>query len=119
MLLTPVRSAGPAFRVSTKACRITSGCSTFKARRFRGRIFAEIVSGVPDGFRVNQAGYISTIAMNGIRCLGPSGRCLGKIHFPSKNSNTCFGGATGTNMFITPSDTIWPVRSNRTEAAHA
>lgn len=82
-----------------------------------GRIFAEIMPGVPDGFRVDHAGLIWSSAMDGIHCLDPAGQCLGKIRLPAQTSNICFGGKSGTDMFITSSDSVWWVRSNRTDAA--
>lgn len=84
-----------------------------------GRVFAEIMPGIPDGFRVDHEGLIWTSAMDGIHCLDPVGNCLGKIRLPAQTSNICFGGDSGTDMFITSSDSVWWVRSNRTDAAHA
>lgn len=83
-----------------------------------GRVFAEITPGVPDGFRVDHEGFIWTSAFDGIQCLDQAGVCLGKIRLPSQTSNICFGGASGTDMFITSTDTVWRVRSNRSDAAH-
>ncbi len=83
-----------------------------------GHVFAEITPGVPDGFRVDHAGLIWTSAMDGIHCLDPAGQCLGKIRLPAQTSNICFGGKSGTDMFITSSDSVWWVRSNRADAAH-
>jgi len=83
------------------------------------RVFAEIMPGVPDGFRVDQGGLIWTSALDGIHCLDGTGQCLGKIRLPAQTSNICFGGTAGTDMFITASDSVWWVRSNRTDAAHA
>ncbi|WP_298972495.1 SMP-30/gluconolactonase/LRE family protein [uncultured Roseobacter sp.] len=83
-----------------------------------GQVFAEITPGVPDGFRVDHEGLIWTSALDGIHCLDQAGACLGKIRLPSQTSNICFGGDTGTEMFITSSDSVWRVRSNRSDAAH-
>lgn len=82
-----------------------------------GRVFAEIMPGVPDGFRVDHDGLIWTSALDGIHCLDATGQCLGKIRLPAQTSNICFGGAFGTDMFITSSDSVWWVRSNRIDAA--
>lgn len=82
-----------------------------------GAVFAEIEPGVPDGLRVDHEGFVWTSAMDGIRCLSPEGACLGKILLPSPTSNLCFGGADGTDMFITSSDKVWRVRSSRRDAA--
>ncbi len=83
-----------------------------------GDVFAEIEPGVPDGFRVDRAGHVWTSAMDGVRCLTPEGDCLGKILLPKPTANLCFGGADGTDIFITASDTVWRVRSTRRDAAH-
>lgn len=83
-----------------------------------GRVFAEITPGVPDGLRVDHEGFIWTSAFDGIQCLDQAGACLGKIRLLSQTSNICFGGASGTDMFITSSDAVWRVRSNRSDAAH-
>ena len=83
-----------------------------------GRVFAEITPGVPDGFRVDHEGFVWTSALDGIHCLDQTGTCLGKIRLPSQTSNICFGGASGTDMYVTSSDTVWRVRSNRSDAAH-
>lgn len=82
-----------------------------------GEVFAEITPGVPDGFRVDTAGYVWTSAMDGVRCLAPDGHCLGKIRLPSQTSNLCFGGDDGTDIFITASDKVWHVKSTRRDAA--
>ncbi|MFS4579994.1 SMP-30/gluconolactonase/LRE family protein [Phaeobacter sp. C3_T13_0] len=84
-----------------------------------GRVFVEIMPGVPDGFRVDHEGLIWTSALDGIHCLDTAGQCLGKIKLPAQTSNICFGGASGTDMFITSSDSVWWVRSSRTDAAQA
>ena len=81
-----------------------------------GQVFAVIEPGVPDGLRVDHDGNVWTSAMDGIRCLSPEGRCLGKILLPAATSNLCFGGADGTDMFITASDTVWRVRTTRRDA---
>lgn len=83
-----------------------------------GRVFAEIMPGVPDGFRIDHGGLIWTSALDGIHCLDQAGECLGKVRLPAQTSNICFGGKTGTDMFITSSDSVWRVRSNRGDAAH-
>lgn len=84
-----------------------------------GRVFAEITPGVPDGLRIDHGGLVWTSALDGIQCLDHEGNCLGKIRLPAQTSNLCFGGPSGTEMFITCSGMIWRVRSHRTDAAHA
>ncbi|MBU2960553.1 SMP-30/gluconolactonase/LRE family protein [Citreicella sp. C3M06] len=82
-----------------------------------GRVFATITPGVPDGLRVDHEGNVWSSALDGVHCLAPDGRCLGKICLPAQTSNLCFGGPEGTDMFITASDRVWRVRTMRRDAA--
>lgn len=83
-----------------------------------GRVFAVIAPGVPDGFRVDQEGYVWTSALDGVHCLSPAGALIGKIWLPQQTSNLCFGGADGQTMFITSSDKVYRVHTTRRDAAH-
>ena len=82
------------------------------------RVFTEINPGVPDGFRVDTMDYIWTSALDGIQCFTPEGKMLGKILLPTQTSNCCFGGATGTDLFITSSDSVYRVKTTRTDATY-
>ena len=81
-----------------------------------GDVFADIHPGVPDGLRVDHEGYVWTSAMDGIRCLDTDGALIGKIVLPAPTSNLCFGGESGTDMFITSSDKVYRVRTTRRDA---
>ena len=82
------------------------------------RIFAVVAPGVPDGLRVDQGGFVWTSALDGVHCLSPEGALIGKILLPSQTSNICFGGPDGKTMFITSSDKVYRVHSQRRDAAH-
>ena len=82
------------------------------------RVFAVIAPGVPDGFRIDHEGYIWTSALDGIHCLSPDGMLIGKILLPQQTSNLCFGGPNGETMFITSSDKVYRIKSNRQDASH-
>lgn len=84
-----------------------------------GRVFAVVAPGIPDGFRVDQQGYVWTSALDGIHCLSPEGALVGKILLPAQTSNVCFGGESGKTMFITSSDKVYRVHSNCRDAAQA
>ena len=77
------------------------------------RIFKEISPGVPDGFRVDTKGYIWTSAGDGIHCLNSDAELMGKILLPETTSNCCFGGESGTDLFITSSSHVYCVRTNQ------
>ncbi|MEM9318269.1 MAG: SMP-30/gluconolactonase/LRE family protein [Pseudomonadota bacterium] len=83
-----------------------------------GRVFTEIMPGVPDGLRVDHEGYVWSSALDGIQCFAPTGEMIGKILLPSQTSNLCFGGPDGQTIFITSSDKVWRVSSSRRDAAH-
>ncbi|MEM8693327.1 MAG: SMP-30/gluconolactonase/LRE family protein [Pseudomonadota bacterium] len=82
------------------------------------RVFAVVAPGVPDGFRVDQEGFVWTSALDGVHCLSPEGALIGKIWLPQQTSNLCFGGADGRTMFITSSDKVYRVESSRRDASH-
>ncbi|MEM1362277.1 MAG: SMP-30/gluconolactonase/LRE family protein [Pseudomonadota bacterium] len=82
------------------------------------RVFAVIAPGVPDGLRVDHEGFVWTSALDGIHCLSPEGALMGKIHLPAQTANLCFGGSSGTEIFITSSDKVYRVESTRRDAAH-
>ncbi len=82
-----------------------------------GTVFYDVEPGVPDGLRVDNEGFVWTSAMDGIHCLTPEAQLIGKIRLPNPTSNLCFGGSEGTDMFITSSDSVYRVRSNRRDAA--
>lgn len=76
----------------------------------RGRVFAELDSGVPDGFRVDEAGRVWSSAGDGIHVFEPDGTLLGKILVPEKVSNCEFGGEDRRTLFITASTSLYAVR---------
>ena len=76
---------------------------------FNSRVLAVIEPGVPDGFRVDIEDRIWTSALDGIRCLTPSGELIGKILLPETTSNCCFGGASGTDLFTTSSNHVYRI----------
>lgn len=80
------------------------------------RVLAVIEPGVPDGLRVDSEGYLWCSAGDGIRCLSPDGELIGKILMPNAVANCCFGGDSGSDLFITASDCVYRVRSSRQSA---
>ncbi len=76
-----------------------------------GRVFATIKPGVPDGFRIDVDGRVWTSSADGIHCLRPDGRRIGRIELPDTTANCCFGGDDGTDLFITSSGSVYRVRT--------
>ena len=77
-----------------------------------GEIFAECTSGLFDGFRVDRAGRIWSSAADGVHCLAPDGRLVGKIHIPELVANVCFGGPKLNRLFICGTTSLYSVFLN-------
>ena len=77
-----------------------------------GEIFAECTSGLFDGFRVDRAGRIWSSAADGVHCLAPDGRLIGKIHIPELVANVCFGGPKLNRLFICGTTSLYSVFLN-------
>ena len=65
-----------------------------------GEVFAECTAGLFDGFRFDREGRIWTSAADGVHCLAPDGRLIGKIVIPEMVANVCFGGPKLNRLFI-------------------
>ena len=78
----------------------------------KGRVFAEISPGVPDGFRIDTDGNVFTSASDGIQVFTPSGVMLGKILVPERTANCAFGGKNRETLFITASTSLYSIAMN-------
>ena len=78
----------------------------------KGRVFAEISPGVPDGFRVDTDGNVFTSESDGIQVFTPSGVMLGKILVPERTANCAFGGKNRETLFITASTSLYSIAMN-------
>lgn len=74
-----------------------------------GDVFHVIEPGCADGIRLDQAGNLWSSARDGVHCIAPDGRRLGKILVPETVSNICFGGRHGHRLFITATTSIYAV----------
>lgn len=77
-----------------------------------GRLFSECSNGMYDGLRVDSAGHIWTSAGDGVHCLDPDGRLIGRILIPETVSNVCFGGPEKNRLFITATRCLYAVYLN-------
>jgi gluconolactonase len=82
-------------------------------RPVNGRIFHTISPGCADGIRVDNDGNLWSSAADGVHCIGPDGRLLGKILVPEVVSNICFGGRAKHRLFITATTSLYSVILNR------
>lgn len=88
-------------QVTADACGLTGG-----------EIFAESDAGFFDGLRLDRDGRVWTSAGDGVHCLAPDGRLIGKIRIPEITANVCFGGAKMNRLFITATTSLYAVYLN-------
>jgi gluconolactonase len=74
-----------------------------------GRHFHAISHGHADGFRLDSDGNIWSSAADGVHCVAPDGRLLGKILLPERAANLCFGGRAKHEMYITATTSLYRV----------
>jgi len=79
----------------------------------QGTVFHTVDVGASDGFRLDEDGNIWTSSGDGVQCISPDGRLLGKIFVPERVSNVCFGGRAKQQLFITASTSIYSIKLNR------
>ncbi len=78
-----------------------------------GRLFHKIVPGCAGGIRVDNDGNLWSSATDGVHCIAPDGRLLGKILVPERVSNICFGGRAKHEFYITATTSLYRVTLNR------
>jgi gluconolactonase len=82
-------------------------------RPVNGRIFHKVDKGCADGIRCDTDGNLWSSAGDGVHCIAPDGRLLGKILVPEVVSNICFGGRAKHRLFITATTSLYSVILNR------
>ena len=78
-----------------------------------GDIFHKIEPGYADGLCVDEDGNLWSSAGDGVHCIDPDGRLLGKVLVPHRVSNLTFGGACRDRLFIGGSHTLYAIFLNR------
>jgi gluconolactonase len=78
-----------------------------------GDIFHKIAPGYADGLCVDAEGNLWSSAADGVHCIDPDGRLLGKVLVPYRVSNLCFGGVLKNRLFIGGSHTLYAIFLNR------
>ena len=78
-----------------------------------GSVFHTIAPGYCDGLRLDEDGNVWSSAADGVHCIDPDGRLLGKILVPYRVSNITFGGIHRNRLFIGGSHTLYSIFLNR------
>jgi gluconolactonase len=78
-----------------------------------GDLFHKIDPGYCDGMRVDEDGNVWSSAADGVHCISPNGKLLGKILVPYRVSNLVFGGLAKNRLFIGGSHTLYAIFLNR------
>jgi gluconolactonase len=80
------------------------------------RVFCDIQTGIPDGFRLDVQGNLWTSTNVGVECYAPDGTLLGRINVPEIVANVTFGGKRRNRLFITATTSLYAVYVNTTGA---
>jgi gluconolactonase len=82
-----------------------------------GEIFHTIQPGMADGIRCDETGNLWSSAGDGVHCIDPAGKLLGKILVPATVSNIAFGGRQLSRLFICAGSTLYAIYTNVRGAA--
>jgi gluconolactonase len=78
-----------------------------------GEIFHKVEPGYADGLCIDEEGNLWASAADGVHCIDPNGRLLGKVLIPYRVSNLTFGGPFKNRLFIGGSHTLYAIFLNR------
>ena len=84
-----------------------------RGRLSGGDVFHKIEPGYADGMCVDDEGNLWSSAADGVHCIDPTGRLLGKILVPHRVANLTFGGPLKNRLFIGASQTLCAIFLNR------
>ena len=83
-----------------------------KGKLHGGDIFHKIEPGYADGLCMDERGNLWSSAADGVHCIDPHGRLLGKVLVPYRVSNLTFGGPSRNRLFIGGSHTLYAIFLN-------
>ncbi|MEZ5830562.1 MAG: SMP-30/gluconolactonase/LRE family protein [Dongiaceae bacterium] len=78
------------------------------------RVFCDIKTGIPDGFRIDVNGNLWTSCHAGVECYAPDGTLLGRINVPEIVANVTFGGKRRNRLFIAATTSLYAIYVNTT-----
>lgn len=75
------------------------------------RPFATVRPGASDGFRCDVNGNIWTSAQDGVQCITPEGKLIGKILVPEqRTANCCWGGPDWNRLYIAGDTSLYSIQ---------
>lgn len=77
-----------------------------------GRVFHTISPGFADGIRCDEEGRVWSSAGDGVHCIAPDGRLLGKILTGSTVANLAFGGRNRSRLFMCAAHRLLAIYTN-------
>jgi gluconolactonase len=79
------------------------------AAPFKGRVFATLDKGIPDGIRCDALGNVWSSSGEGVQIFASSGQRIARILLPESAANLAFGGPTGTTVYMTARTSLYAV----------
>lgn len=77
-----------------------------------GTVVAPCTAGTFDGIKVDTLGRIWAAAGDGVHCISPDGRLLGKLLLPEMISGMCWGGQRLNHLFVTGASQLYTLKLN-------
>lgn len=75
------------------------------------REFAAVRPGASDGFRCDEQGNVWTSAQDGVHCITPGGKTIGKVLVPEqRTANCCWGGPGWDRLYIAGDTSLYSVQ---------
>ncbi len=75
------------------------------------RPFAVVRPGIADGFRCDEHGNVWSSAHDGVHCITPEGKTIGKIFVPEqRTANCCWGGPDWNRLYIAGDTSLYSVQ---------
>jgi gluconolactonase len=78
----------------------------------RRHIFHTVSPGHADGIRCDEHGNVWSAAADGVHCIDPAGKLLGKVLVPFPVANLAFGDRNYSRLFICGSQTLYAIFLN-------
>lgn len=107
-----ITESGPQFAADPTRCIRVFKLSANGKSLGEGRDFHKVTPGFADGIRCDEAGRIWSSAADGVHCIAPDGRLLGKILVPHTVSNLTFGGRNRSRLFICAGQRLFAIYTN-------